>query len=74
MSPCKELIGAVGKHQRKTKMKCPVRIFPVCHPKSFVDVFVDSRQSRITLTCGACDQVLSTIHIKKVTHAKMDRK
>jgi hypothetical protein len=49
--------------QSKTGLKCPIRIFPLCHPKACVDVFVDGIQNTITLVCSQCDRSLAVIKI-----------
>jgi len=73
MSPCIELLAGASRHQAKTRMKCPIRIFPLCHPKAGVDVFVDGKRRIITLVCEACDRTISQIVIKKVKHARIPR-
>lgn len=65
---CRELLESAAGHQHKTRLDCPIRIFPVCHPKAYVEVFVDGKQQIITLVCSACDTTMSVIRINKVKH------
>lgn len=60
---CRELFNQVFRYNRRNKISCPIRIFPHCHPKSYLEVFVDSKRKRITLVCGTCDRTISTINI-----------
>lgn len=62
---CSDMFENVGVKQARCGMKCPLRVFPKCHPKAYIDVFVDSRRRIITLVCGACDQTLEVIRLDK---------
>ena len=61
---CKEIVDSAEKQQASTKMDCPVRIFPKCHPKSRMDVFVDGKRKLITLVCGRCDRTVTTVKVR----------
>jgi len=63
MPPCKELFDGAFAHRIRTRVN-PVRIYPACHPKSYIEAYVDSKHNRVILCCGACDQVISRIKVK----------
>lgn len=50
----------------KGKLNCPIRIYPLCHPKAHFDVFVVGSRREIILSCSQCDQTFSTI--KTISH------
>lgn len=62
---CKEIIDNATRQQRKTRMKCPVRLYPKCHHKAPIDLFCDGRKRIIYLVCSKCDATLSQIIVKK---------
>lgn len=62
---CKELLENACKKQKKGNVDCPIHIFPLCHPRAQVEVFVDGKRREITLVCGKCDRTISKIQIKK---------
>ena len=70
---CQELLLEASAHQKKNKIKCPIRIFPKCHPKAYVDCFVDGKLKIITLVCSACDQTIATIQVKGKLSGKIQR-
>lgn len=56
---CRELFSSAAK-----KLDCPIRMFPRCHPRSHLDVYVDARKRIVTLCCSKCDQIVATIKAK----------
>jgi uncharacterized Zn-finger protein len=64
MNPCKEIIEGALSRQRSSKMDCPIKIHPKCHPRVHLDVFVDGDKKLVTLVCSKCDRTISTIRIK----------
>lgn len=54
---CKNLFASA-----KSKIDCPVRVYPKCHPKAHLDVFVDAKFHAIVLCCSTCDRPISIIH------------
>jgi len=64
MIPCKEILEGALISQRSSKMDCPVKIRPKCHPRVHLDVFVDGSKKLVTLVCSKCDRTISVIRIK----------
>lgn len=56
-----QLLKTIAEAQSKSKMNCPLRIYPSCHPLSSIDVFVDGKKKMITLSCAKCDRILCLI-------------
>ena len=59
---CKKLFLAAK--LKRLKLDAPTRIYPGCHPKAAIEVFVDSVQQTVILSCAKCDRTISTIHAK----------
>lgn len=54
---CSELFTVAAK-----KLPCPIKLWPHCHPKAHIDVYVDAKNRKIVLCCSACDRPLTNIH------------
>lgn len=54
---CKNLFTSA-----KSEMGFPVRVYPKCHPRAHLDVFVDAKYRTIMLCCSKCDRPISIIH------------
>lgn len=54
----------VGVSINKLSDHCPIKIFPSCHPKASLEVFVDRKRKEITLVCSKCDKTISVIKVK----------
>lgn len=67
---CYRLFQDTQKHQTKTRMKCPIRIFPYCHPHAHLDVFVDGKKRTVTLVCSQCDKTMATVKVKSKLKVK----
>ena len=59
---CKAIFDIAS--MKRKDLDAPVRIYPICHPKCSVDVFVDSKHSKIILCCSVCDRVMDTVRTK----------
>lgn len=46
------------------KMDCPIRMFPKCHPRAHIEVFIDVRHRSFILCCGQCDRPVTTVVAK----------
>jgi hypothetical protein len=62
MTVCRELFD--GASRRRKELDAPTRVYPRCHPTAHMDVFVDSKNQTVILSCSACDRTISTIKTK----------
>lgn len=60
---CHELMH--GASMKQEYLDCPIRVFPKCHKKAHVEVFVDGKRRKIMLCCSACDRPISLIELGK---------
>lgn len=61
---CHHIFSAAGK--KRKELDAPTRLQPRCHPKSKLDVYVDSKHHTITLCCSRCDQVVDRVKVRKL--------
>lgn len=67
---CRSLFEGATKHRKE--LDAPIRIFPRCHPKAYLEVFVDSKKGTVILCCSACDRLVETIKAKGVGNGNVD--
>lgn len=44
-----------------SKLRCPIKLWPKCHPKAHLDVYVDAAKREILLCCSQCDRPVRRI-------------
>lgn len=49
---------------RKKDIECPIRIFPKCHKRAHVEVYVDAQKMLIILTCSRCDRPIAKVKVR----------
>ena len=62
---CREIMDGAVKQQAESKLDCPIKLFPRCHHKAPIDIFVDGKKRTITLVCSKCDRTISQVHVRK---------
>lgn len=61
---CSEIIEIATSKQEKSKMDCPIKISPKCHPKAPLEVFVDGKKKVITIVCSRCERTVTTVRVR----------
>lgn len=59
---CQKLFEGAAHHRKE--LDAPIRIYPRCHPKAPVDVFVDCVGGKVTIVCSKCDRTIEEIKVK----------
>lgn len=47
------------------KLECPIHIYPKCHPRSYVEAFVDLKKREVILCCHHCEGILDRIKVRQ---------
>lgn len=58
---CRILFELAG----KKKIPCPIRIYPHCHPRAAIEVFVDVKHNSIILGCARCERTIAKIRVRR---------
>lgn len=59
MTCCEKLFVNAVEHRKH--LDAPVKIYPGCHPKAHVEVYVDSTRGSVILCCSRCGDVLEEV-------------
>lgn len=59
----KKLMSMVRAKQKKYGLNCPLRLRSKCHPDAHVEVFIDGKLRKITLSCGKCDRIFGVFQV-----------
>ena len=49
-------------------LKAPMRLFPRCHPKEKLDVYIDGKKKIVVLCCSKCDRPMVKITNGKIVN------
>jgi hypothetical protein len=59
---CHNIFSLAAK--KRESLDAPTKIYPKCHPRAHIDVFVDSVKMTIVLTCSKCDRMITTVKVR----------
>ena len=54
--------------KKRKGFDAPVRLLPECHPQAAVDVWIDSKNRTIVLSCSKCDRTIATVETTWIPH------